>query len=75
MVRRGLAEHLTGRRIASAHILGRRVARRHLPGPADLADRVAGAEIVAVRRRGKYLWLHLADGLRRPRKRCCCTWG
>ncbi len=61
VVRRGLAEHLTGRRIAAALILGPRVARRHVPGPEDLAARVAGADIVAVRRRGKYLWLHLAD--------------
>ncbi len=61
VVRRGLAQHLTGRRIAGAFILGPRVARRHVPGPADLAARVAGAEITAVRRRGKYLWLHLTD--------------
>ncbi|MGV1008201.1 MAG: bifunctional DNA-formamidopyrimidine glycosylase/DNA-(apurinic or apyrimidinic site) lyase [Dermatophilaceae bacterium] len=62
VVRRGLAEHLTGRRIASVHITGPRVARRHLPGPADLATRVTGAEVRAVCRRGKYLWLHLDGG-------------
>jgi formamidopyrimidine-DNA glycosylase len=61
VVRRGLAEYVTGRRIESVEIRGARVARRHVPGPADLAARVEGADVVAVCRRGKYLWLHLAD--------------
>ena len=61
VVRRGLAEYVTGRRIESVEIRGARVARRHVPGPADLAARVEGADVVAVCRRGKYLWLPLDD--------------
>ncbi|GAA1889779.1 bifunctional DNA-formamidopyrimidine glycosylase/DNA-(apurinic or apyrimidinic site) lyase [Lapillicoccus jejuensis] len=62
VVRRGLADHVAGRRIASAELLGLRVARRHVAGPADLARRVTGARVDAVRRRGKYLWLVLEHG-------------
>ena len=59
VVRRGLADHVVGRRIERATITGDRVARRHEPGPQDLADRVSGATVSAARRRGKYLWLEL----------------
>lgn len=59
-VRRGLAEHVVGRRIADLQITGARVARRHLPGPADLIERTRHTDVVAARRRGKYLWLVLA---------------
>ncbi len=65
VVRRGLADHVVGRIIATAAFTGARVARRHVPGPADLAGRVTGAEVVEARRRGKYLWLVLAEGLDR----------
>jgi formamidopyrimidine-DNA glycosylase len=63
VVRRGLADHVTGRTITSVELRGHRVARRHLAGPQDLADRLAGRRIAAVRRRGKYLWLDLEDAL------------
>lgn len=63
VVRRGLEGHVLGREITSVELRGARVARRHLPGPADLAARVAGRRVVAVRRRGKYLWLDLDDDL------------
>ncbi len=59
VVRRGLQEHVAGRRIQTAVFLGARVARRHLPGPVDLADRLHGNVVHAARRRGKYLWLDL----------------
>ena len=59
VVRRGLAEHVVGRRIKQVEFRGARVVRRHVPGPADLADRVAGAVVQSARRRGKYLWLVL----------------
>lgn len=59
VVRRGLAEHVVGRRIRSARFLGARVTRRHLPGPVDLADRLRGNVVAAAERRGKYLWLVL----------------
>jgi len=59
VVRRGLHDHVVGRRIESALFSGTRVARRHLPGPIDLADRLRGNVVHAARRRGKYLWLVL----------------
>ncbi len=61
VVRRGLATHVRGRTIADVELRGHRVARRHLAGPADLADRLAGRRVAAVRRRGKYLWWDLED--------------
>lgn len=61
VVRRGVESHVVGRTIDSVAFSGHRVARRHLPGPADLADRLAGRYVSAARRRGKYLWLELAD--------------
>ena len=59
VVRRGLAQHVVGRRIHRALFIGARVARRHLPGPTDLADRLSGNVVIAAQRRGKYLWLVL----------------
>ena len=62
VVRRGLADHVTGRTIAAAELHGHRVARRHEPGPQDLADRLRSRLLAGAHRRGKYLWLALADG-------------
>lgn len=59
VVRRGLDDHVVGRRIETAQFFGARVARRHQPGPADLADRLRDNLVRAVERRGKYLWLVL----------------
>ncbi|MFZ1288361.1 MAG: bifunctional DNA-formamidopyrimidine glycosylase/DNA-(apurinic or apyrimidinic site) lyase [Candidatus Phosphoribacter sp.] len=59
VVRRGLAEHVTGRRIAEVELRGHRVTRRHRPGPEDLAARLRQTSIEQVCRRGKYLWLVL----------------
>ncbi|HYO17666.1 MAG TPA: DNA-formamidopyrimidine glycosylase family protein, partial [Dermatophilaceae bacterium] len=59
VVRRGLEDHVVGRRIETARFIGLRVARRHPPGPMDLADRLRGNVVHAARRRGKYLWLVL----------------
>ncbi len=59
VVRRGLDAHVTGRLIEAVELRGARVARRHLPGAEDLAARLAGREVSAARRRGKYLWLDL----------------
>jgi len=57
VVRRGLDEHVVGRRLQTARFIGLRVARRHLAGPVDLADRLRSNLVHAARRRGKYLWL------------------
>jgi formamidopyrimidine-DNA glycosylase len=61
VVRRGLADHVAGRRIASVELRGTRVARRHVAGHEDLIGLLTGRVIGRARRRGKYLWLELAD--------------
>ena len=61
VVRRGLAQHVVGRRITSVEVLHPRPVRRHLPGPADFADTLTGRRVTGVRRRGKYLWLPLDE--------------
>ena len=63
VVRRGLADHVQGRVMRDVELRGHRVARRHAAGPQDLTDRLAGRRVVAVRRRGKYLWLDLEDAV------------
>ena len=63
VVRRGLADHVVGRRLTEVELRGQRVARRHVAGPVDLADRLTGRRIAAARRRGKYLWLDLEEAL------------
>ena len=62
VVRAGLQAHVAGRRIAGAEVLHPRAIRKHVPGAADFTGRLAGTRVAAVRRRGKYLWLELADG-------------
>ncbi|GAA4228821.1 bifunctional DNA-formamidopyrimidine glycosylase/DNA-(apurinic or apyrimidinic site) lyase [Actinomadura meridiana] len=61
VVRRGLDRFTSGRVIASAEVLHPRSVRRHEAGPADFAGRLAGRTVLPPRRRGKYLWLPLAD--------------
>jgi formamidopyrimidine-DNA glycosylase len=61
-VRLGLAEHVAGRRVTAVQVNHPRAVRRHLPGAADFAGRLHGRELVAARRRGKYLWLELDGG-------------
>ncbi|GAA5084095.1 bifunctional DNA-formamidopyrimidine glycosylase/DNA-(apurinic or apyrimidinic site) lyase [Nocardia iowensis] len=57
VVRRGVAEHVVGRVIASVAITHPRSVRRHLEGAADLAARLTGLKVQSAERRGKYLWL------------------
>ena len=59
-VRRGLSDSVVGARIESARVRHPRAIRRHELGRRDFVDRVAGYEILAVRRRGKFLWWQLA---------------
>ncbi|MBB5071453.1 bifunctional DNA-formamidopyrimidine glycosylase/DNA-(apurinic or apyrimidinic site) lyase [Saccharopolyspora gloriosae] len=61
VVRRGVAEHVTGRTVSAVEVLHPRAVRRHVPGPEDFQARLAGREVRAARRRGKYLWLELAE--------------
>ncbi len=60
-VRQGLAGQLAGRTIVRARVHHARVARRHPAGGADLCARLAGRRCESVERRGKYLWVPLAD--------------
>ncbi|MDQ3763351.1 MAG: bifunctional DNA-formamidopyrimidine glycosylase/DNA-(apurinic or apyrimidinic site) lyase [Actinomycetota bacterium] len=62
VVRLGLAEHITGRTVAAVEVRHPRSVRRHLPGELDFVARLAGRQIGAARRRGKYLWLDLDGG-------------
>ncbi len=62
VVRRGLEQHAVGRTVADVDPRHPRSLRRHLAGPTDFVDRLRGRRIQAARRRGKYLWLPLADG-------------
>ena len=60
VVRRGLAAHVVGRRVARVAVTHPRATRRHLAGSADLVDRLTGATFTGACRRGKYLWLPVA---------------
>ncbi|WNG89464.1 bifunctional DNA-formamidopyrimidine glycosylase/DNA-(apurinic or apyrimidinic site) lyase [Mycobacterium sp. ITM-2016-00317] len=62
VVRRGLAQHVTGKRIAAVRVHHPRAVRRHEAGPADLTARLLDTTITGTGRRGKYLWLTLDDG-------------
>ena len=59
-VRAGLAPALTNAAIKSVEIFDVRSLKRHLPGPADFVQTLVGARILAVVRRGKFLWMPLA---------------
>jgi formamidopyrimidine-DNA glycosylase len=61
VVRRGLAEHVTGRRVKSVEVLHPRSVRRQAGGAGELGERLSGRTLRAVRRRGKYLWAELGD--------------
>ena len=66
VVRRGLSDHVLGRRITSVDVLHPRAVRRHALGGGDFAGRLTGRTIAGARRRGKYLWLDLCDDELRP---------
>lgn len=61
VVRRGLAEHVTGKTITAVRVHHPRAVRRHEAGPADLTARLLDVTITGTGRRGKYLWLTLGD--------------
>jgi formamidopyrimidine-DNA glycosylase len=60
VVRRGLAQWVAGREIASVEVLHPRAVRRHVPGAVEFAARLAGRVVDSAERRGKYLWLPLS---------------
>lgn len=59
VVRRGLESHAVGARIVSVTVHNRRAVRQHAAGARDFIDRLAGARVTQVCRRGKFLWLPL----------------
>ncbi|MEU6991307.1 bifunctional DNA-formamidopyrimidine glycosylase/DNA-(apurinic or apyrimidinic site) lyase [Streptomyces sp. NPDC046465] len=61
VVRRGLERWVSGRLIGEVRVLHPRAVRRHMAGGADFADRLTGHRMGLAQRRGKYLWLPLAD--------------
>ena len=61
VVRRGLVSWVRGRTITSVDVLDPRSLRRHALGPEDFAGNLEGARVLDVVRRGKFLWMPLAD--------------
>ena len=61
VVRRGLAQWTAGRTVRSVEVLHGRAVRRHAAGPRDFAASLTGATLGEPRRRGKYLWVPLAE--------------
>ncbi|PWD43976.1 DNA-formamidopyrimidine glycosylase [Gordonia paraffinivorans] len=60
-VRMGLEKHLHGRAVASVEVRHPRAVRRHIGGEPDLIGRLTGKHVTGVRRRGKYMWIDVAD--------------
>jgi formamidopyrimidine-DNA glycosylase len=61
VVRAGLEPAVTGATVTAVTVLDERSLRRH-PGPAeDFVDRLTGATLLPPDRRGKYMWLPLAE--------------
>jgi formamidopyrimidine-DNA glycosylase len=61
VVRRGLVSWVRGRTITAVDVLDPRSLRRHALGPEDFAGNLEGARVLDVVRRGKFLWMPLAD--------------
>ena len=61
VVRRGLVNWVRGRTITAVEVLDPRSIRRHALGAEDFAGNLEGARVLDVVRRGKFLWLPLAD--------------
>lgn len=61
VVRAGLAPAVVGARIAAATVRDERALTRHVGDAASFEDAVTGRTVSAAARRGKFLWLPLAD--------------
>lgn len=61
VVRRGLASWVAGRTVEAVDVLDSRSVRRHALGPEDFRGQLEDAVVLDAVRRGKYLWLPLAD--------------
>ena len=62
VVRAGLERHVVGATIEAVEVLHPRPVRRDHRGPTGFVAALVGQRIEAVRRRGKYFWLALANG-------------
>ncbi len=71
VVRRGLASWVVGRRIEDVEVLDERPIRRHAPGAEELRGNLIGTRVTDAVRRGKFLWLPLAEPAS-PRGRVRC---
>ncbi|MDD7964378.1 bifunctional DNA-formamidopyrimidine glycosylase/DNA-(apurinic or apyrimidinic site) lyase [Actinomycetospora lemnae] len=61
VVRRGLADHVLGRRVREVEVFHPRSVRRQPGGGPELVERLTGQVLRDVRRRGKYLWVELGE--------------
>lgn len=61
-IRRGLEDHIVGRRVSCVHIGHPRPVRQHPTGPDGFRHDLTGRSFAVPRRRGKYLWLPFVDG-------------
>ena len=61
VVRRGLAQWVTGRTVATVEVTHPRAVRRHLEGADHFVAALTGRTFTDAHRRGKYLWLPMAD--------------
>ena len=61
VVRRGLEQWVAGRTVASVEVHHPRAVRRHLEGADSFVAQLTGRILTAAHRRGKYLWLPLAE--------------
>jgi formamidopyrimidine-DNA glycosylase len=61
VVRRGLAQWVAGRTVATVEVHHPRAVRRHLEGADHFVQSLTGRTLTAAHRRGKYLWLPLAE--------------
>jgi formamidopyrimidine-DNA glycosylase len=61
VVRRGLEQWVAGRTVAAVEVHHPRAVRRHLEGTEHFVAALTGRTLTAARRRGKYLWLPMAE--------------
>ncbi|WP_448609704.1 bifunctional DNA-formamidopyrimidine glycosylase/DNA-(apurinic or apyrimidinic site) lyase [Geodermatophilus sp. URMC 60] len=61
VVRRGLERWVAGRTVATVEVHHPRAVRRHLEGVEHFTAALTGRTLTAAHRRGKYLWLPLAE--------------
>ncbi len=61
VVRRGLERWVAGRTVAAVEVHHPRAVRRHLEGAEHFAAALTGRTLTAAHRRGKYLWLPMAE--------------